>query len=110
MDPVREDLREIRSDLKAGISALQESVKQLGDKLSSHALEDADREGKVTAELGMVRSKLEVLASQTDDRQRFLRGWIGGLVAIFLAAGVGFIIRNAIDSQIYRAPVPEAQR
>jgi len=99
MDPVREDLKEIRRDLKDGMVALQETIHGLGNKLSEHALEDADREGKVMSEIGVMKTQLKNLTTVSDDRQKFMRGWIAGLLAVALATSVGFLFRTAIENQ-----------
>lgn len=106
MDPIREDLRELKRDIKGGIEALQEAVQGLGEKLAMHALEDADREGKVSAELGIMRAELRSLTTDSQDRQKFMRGWLGGLVAVAITAGVGYLFRSAIDGQSVVRPSP----
>lgn len=100
MDPIREDLKELRADFKVGIDSLQRAVRDLGEKLSEHALEDADREGKLTGEIGIMRTKIESIADVAEDRQRFIRGWIGGLIAVAVTAGGGFLLRSAIDVKV----------
>lgn len=99
MDPVREDLKELRRDVKDGMAALQEALQGLGEKLSKHALEDSEREGKTVGELGVMKTQLMTLASASEDRQKFVRGWIAGLAAVAIAAGIGFLFRAAIENQ-----------
>lgn len=111
MDPIREDLKELRRDIREALGGLQESVHGLGEKLSTHALEDADREGKVSAELGIMSSRLSLLSAASDDRHKFFRGWVAGIVAVAIAAGVGFLFRSAIEtsSRVPFVITPEAK-
>jgi len=106
MDPVREDLKDLRRDLKEGMEGLQGLMRAFGDKLSAHALEDADREGRVASELGVMRSKLDSLTTVSEDRQRFMRGWLAGIIAVAVAAGVGFLFRSALENQSRSTPAP----
>lgn len=95
-DITKEDLRELRTDLRAGIDSLREEFRGLGDKLVKHALEDADREGRTIADLGTMRTKLESLTESVNDRYKFNRGWIMGLLALAVSAVAGFIVRSSL--------------
>jgi hypothetical protein len=98
----KEDFRDLARELREGQEGIRTEIRSLGSALNAHALEDAEREGKSGRELSTVRAKLESLADSSDDRHRFLRGWLGGLVAVAVAAGLGFLFRSAIDVQISR--------
>ena len=93
------------------MDSLQNLVRGVGESLNTHALEDADREGKWAGEIGIMRTELTSLKVDSQDRQKFIRGWIAGLIAVSLAAGIGFLFRSAIDVQIARpvqSPAPVA--
>lgn len=116
MDPIREDLRELKRDLKEELKGLRSDIAGLSTKLENHAAEDTDREsrtvaelGKAATELGVMRSKLNSIELAIDDRQKFIRGWVAGLLALAVAATVGFVIRSSIDVQIARPMPPPAQ-
>ena len=95
----KEDFRELAREVREGREGILAEIRSLGSALNAHALEDAEREGKSGRELSAMRAKLESLADSSDDRHRFLRGWLGGLVAVAVAAGLGFLFRSAIDVQ-----------
>jgi len=106
MDPIREDLRELKRELRDDLKGIRESVESLSGKLSEHALEDADRQAIVATELGTMRTQLDTLDTQTGDRHRFVRGWVAGLLAVAIAATIGFLLRSAIDVQVARPNTP----
>jgi hypothetical protein len=92
----KEDFRELRKDLRDGIVSLREGLDDLGEKLSQHALEDADREGRAAAEIGAMRVRIDNLSESVTDRHKFVRGWIGGLLALAVSATVGFLLRSSL--------------
>lgn len=94
----KEDFRHFARELREGQESIREEIRSLGTQLSTHALEDATREGKTAAELSTVRAKLQSLADSSDDRHRFVRGWLGGLLAAALAAAIGFLFRSALGA------------
>lgn len=96
----KEDLKELRENLNEGLGRVRSDIKELGGKLEKHALEDAEREGVVTGEISNVRTRLESLTESVTDRQKFLRSFIAGLVAVAIAAAGGFLIRNAIQVEV----------
>jgi len=100
----KEDFRELARELREGQEGIREEIRGLGTQLSTHALEDATREGKTAAELSTVRAKLESLSDSSDDRHRFMRGWLGGLLTVAIAAGIGFLFRSAIAVQTSSPP------
>lgn len=111
MELTREDLRELRDDFREGVESVREEIRGLGEKLTKHAEEDASRETKTAVELSAVRTKLDSLAGDVVDRNRFVRGWIAGLLALAVAAAVGFLVRSAIQTQVEVArPVQLPQR
>lgn len=111
MDPIREDLRELKRDLREDVKGVREAVESLVTKFTEHTLEDADREARVATELGKMRTQLDTLDEETGERSRFLRNWTFGLIAIAIAATVGFLVRSAIDSQVKPAsPAPASSR
>lgn len=102
-DITREDIRELKSDFKEGLSGLREALQGIGEKLETHAgkfekhaLEDADREGRVAAELSTVRTKLESLSDSTNDRFKFARSWLGALLVTAIAGAAGYFLRGGI--------------
>jgi hypothetical protein len=112
MDPIREDLRELKRDLREDMKGVREAVESLAGKFTEHTLEDADREAKVATELGKMRTKLDTLDGEVGERSRFIRNWVFGLIAVAIAATVGFVVRSAIDVQVGRpaSPAPQASQ
>lgn len=111
MDPIREDLRELKRDLREDVKGVREAVESLVTKFTEHTLEDADREARVATELGTMRTKLNTLDTEVGERNRFIRNWVFGLLAVAIAATVGFLVRSAIDAQVRpAAPASSAPR
>jgi len=114
MDPIREDLRELKRDLREDMKGVRDAVESLTGKFTEHTLDDADRDARVATELGKMRTKLDTLDGEVGERSRFVRNWVFGLVAVAIAATVGFLVRNAIDVQVARpgvqAPQPAPSR
>jgi hypothetical protein len=100
MDPIREDLRELKRDLKEDLRSIKSDVQGLVRKLDDHIQEDADAQGRIAGDLGVFREKLSTLSNDFGDRSKFVRNWVFGLIAVAIAATVGFLFRSAIDAQV----------
>lgn len=101
------ELSELKQDINRNFENLRSDIKDLIAKIDKHVGEDAEFQGTVAAELGIVRNKLEGV----DDRNKFVRNWIAGLLAMAVAAVVGFVIRNSIQVEVARPvtlPAPQS--
>jgi hypothetical protein len=92
----KEDFRELARELREGQEGIRQEIRSLGTALNAHALEDSTREGHALSNLSTMRTKIEALTISADDRHRFTRGWIGGLLAVAVAACLGFLFKTAI--------------
>jgi hypothetical protein len=102
----KEDFREFTREVREGQEGIREEIRGIVSALNAHSIEDAEREGKAGRELSSMRAKLESLSEASSDRHRFMRGWIGGLIALAVAAGMGFLFRSAVEVQIARPSPP----
>lgn len=96
----RLELEKLNDKLEQGFGGLRSDFSELRGDLANHFTEDAQQAGRVSLELGVVKEKLSTLTENVADRQKFLRNWIAGLIAVAIAGAVGFLIRSAIDVQV----------
>lgn len=105
----RLELEKLSDKIESGFDGIRSDFSELKGELSNHFTEDAQHQGRVSMEIGVVKEKLNSLTENVADRQKFLRNWIAGLIAVAIAGVVGFLIRNAIDVQVAK-PVQQAPR
>lgn len=105
----RLELEKLHDKLENGFGGLRSDFSELKGELSTHFTEDAQHQGRVSMEIGVVKEKLNALTENVSDRQRFLRNWIAGLIAVAIAGAIGFLIRSAIDVQVAK-PTQQAPK
>lgn len=96
----RLELEKLSDKIDSGFEGIRSDFSELKGSMATHFTEDAQHQGRVSMEMGVVKEKLSALSENVADRQKFLRNWIAGLIAVALAGAVGFLIRNAIDVQV----------
>lgn len=100
----RGDLREMRRDLLKAVDEIKSTQREMTKSLEDHFKEDSERNTDTQISLSGLNQRVESLTSS----RKAMAQWVLGLVAMAVAAVVGFVVRSAIEVQVAR-PVQQLQ-